>query len=498
MAYQQHHAWYVFPVWGHITSANALIIKMLEENPALVVTYVTHSLVDTRRFPEFPKDRFRLLTFGDHNISKNVGKNTIAEGIAQLSKCWIETLQEACDDTQAWPKPTALMLDQNGSLHTLPQVRNIVGPDCKAYMYWAGSAARLYSFLAPSGKGGFSDWEEIVHKYVSDETLRKGRDRSEIIDKVCIAKNGFDEFNGTIISIPGIQDMYDYEREFGEVPLQAGVSSMLRETVSLAKATDGVVCASSMALEGETIAACQTYTTVHPVGVQVAPRGWYKNGLVVKDESLLAFLDSHGKEEVVLISFGSLVFPTNKANFQALVSALIEFKYPFVLVLGGMFAGKAIDPSEISRINDSGVGHVCDRWVDQQALLQHPSIGWLFAHGGFNSTVESLVQGIPLIGWPLAPGDNAINTAVVSTGKEPVAFEVMQVRTGSARGKPRRDGSDIVGTPESVEQEFRDILRKMRGKEGSDRRANAQALAEDLRIEKDTVAKEIVSKLAIT
>lgn len=39
MVYQQHHAWYVFPVWVHITSANALIIKMLEENPALVVTY---------------------------------------------------------------------------------------------------------------------------------------------------------------------------------------------------------------------------------------------------------------------------------------------------------------------------------------------------------------------------------------------------------------------------------------------------------------------------
>ncbi|KAF4818959.1 UDP-glycosyltransferase 76D1 [Colletotrichum siamense] len=498
MVYEQHHAWYVFPVWGHITSANALIIKMLEENPALVVTYVTHSLVDTRRFPEFPKDRFRLLTFGDPDISKNVGKNTIAEGIAQLSKCWIETLQEACDGAQAWPKPTALMLDQNGSLHTLPQVRNIVGPDCKAYMYWAGSAARLYSFLAPSGKGGFSDWEDIADKYVSDETLRKGRERSEIIDKVCIAKNGFDEFNGTVISIPGIQDMYDYEREFGEVPLQAGVSSMLRETVSLAKATDGVVCASSMALEGETIAACQTYTTVYPVGVQVAPRGWSKNELVVKDETLRAFLDSHRKGEVVLISFGSLVFPTNKANFQALVSALIEAKYPFVLVLGGMFAGKAIAPSEISRINDSGVGYVCDRWVDQQSLLQHPSIGWLFAHGGFNSTVESLVQGIPLIGWPLAPGDNAINTAVVSTRQNPVAFEVMQIRTGSAKGKPRRGGSDIVGTPQSVGEEFRDILKKMRGKEGSERRANAQTLAEELKIERDTIAKEIVSKLATT
>lgn len=51
-------------------------------------------------------------------------------------------------------------------------------------MYWAGSAARLYSFLAPSGKDGFSDLGNIVDKYVSDEALRKGRERSGIIDKV--------------------------------------------------------------------------------------------------------------------------------------------------------------------------------------------------------------------------------------------------------------------------------------------------------------------------
>ncbi|KAJ0347317.1 hypothetical protein KNSL1_006526 [Colletotrichum chrysophilum] len=74
----------------------------------------------------------------------------------------------------------------------------------------------------------------------------------------------------------------------------------------------------------------------------------------------------------------------------------------------------------------------------------------------------------------------------------------MQIRTGSAKGKPRRGGSDIVGTPQSVGEEFRDILKKMRGKEGSERRANAQTLAEQLKIERDTIAKEIVSKLATT
>ncbi|KAG6359887.1 hypothetical protein INS49_010940 [Diaporthe citri] len=388
------------------------------------------------------------------------------------------------------------MLDQNGSLHTLPQTRSIVEPECKIFMYWAGSAARLYSFLAPSTVGGFSDWEEIVEKYMSDESLREGRDRSEISERVCIAKNGSDDFNGTVISIPGLKDMHDYEREFGEVPLQAGVTSMLRETVSLAKATDGVVCASAMALEGDTLTACNKYTTVHPVGVQIAPRGWSHDVPTIKEDKLLSFIQHYGKGEVILISFGSLVFPTNRGNFQALITSLIEAKYPFVLVLGGMFAGKGVDAEDIKKIHDSGVGHVCDTWVDQLALLQHPAIGWLFAHGGFNSTVESLVQGKPLIGWPLAPGDNAINTAMASTRAKPVAFEVMQIRTGHARGKPMRGGPEIDGTEESVKREFEEILAKMRGEEGKERRENAHALAADLRTERDGIAQKVVAKLA--
>ena len=51
-------------------------------------------------------------------------------------------------------------------------------------MYWAGSAARLYSLLAPSSDGGFSDWEDVVARFYGDEVLRRERTKEEIIEQV--------------------------------------------------------------------------------------------------------------------------------------------------------------------------------------------------------------------------------------------------------------------------------------------------------------------------
>nr|XP_036574408.1 indole-3-acetate beta-glucosyltransferase [Colletotrichum truncatum]KAF6780836.1 indole-3-acetate beta-glucosyltransferase [Colletotrichum truncatum] len=390
-------------------------------------------------------------------LLKNKGV-TVEDITNQLSKGWVETLQQVTNSRDNRPRPTALILDHIGSLESLPQARKIVGNGCKILLYWAGSAARLYSYLAPSSEGGFSDWELIAHKYFSDETLRQGRSLGEIIEQVSIAKNG--------------------------------------ETVTLVQATDGIVCASAMALEGETLTACNNYTTVYPVGVQIGPKNWSRDALI-EDERIRAYLDRHGKEEVLVISFGSMVFPTNQANFQALISTLNEMKHPFVLIIGGMHAKKFISDADIENIQSSGVGLVCNTWVDQQAVLQHPSVGFLLAHGGWNSMMESFVQGIPLVGWPLAPGDNAINVALASTRDRPTAFELMQIRTGSAKAKARRGGPDILGSEDAVRHDFEEVFRKTKGAEGKQIRLNTQQLSTELKRERREAARQVITTLAL-
>ena len=117
-----------------------------------------------------------------------------------------------------------------------------------------------------------------------------------------------------------------------------------------------------------------------------------------------------------------MFFPTAETSpgtFAALLNILTSSSFPhrFLLAASGMHAQNTIPASTISSINASGKGLITTDWLDQQAVLQHPSVAWFLTHAGWNSISKSLAQGIPLIAWLLAQCDQAANAALVSTGR---------------------------------------------------------------------------------
>ncbi|KAJ6569865.1 hypothetical protein DFH09DRAFT_1277941 [Mycena vulgaris] len=211
----------------------------------------------------------------------------------------------------------------------------------------------------------------------------------------------------------------------------------------------------------------------------------YHRDAGTRNEVVRSFLEialgQYGPNSVLYISFGSFFFPVATPQLvEALVNTLLHLEKPFpsVFALGGKLA--SLPKQLIETVKASGKGLGCDFWVEQRAILQHAAVGWFLTHGGFNSISESLSQGVPLIVWPTI-AEQPINAALLSSEPNPVAFELLQIRTGPQLGPSLRGGPKITGTVEDTTSEFEGTFAAARGPKGAILTANAQRMARTLR-----------------
>ncbi|KAK9931137.1 hypothetical protein M0R45_018432 [Rubus argutus] len=117
-------------------------------------------------------------------------------------------------------------------------------------------------------------------------------------------------------------------------------------------------------------------------------------------DGCLQWLDKHKPASVAYISFGSSgTLPP--IEVAALAEALDEGGFPFLW----SFRGNKEDFPKGFVDRTSSIGKIVP-WANQVQILNHSSVGVFVTHCGWNSILESVTGGVPMIGRPVFADQN--------------------------------------------------------------------------------------------
>ncbi|PIN18962.1 UDP-glucuronosyl and UDP-glucosyl transferase [Handroanthus impetiginosus] len=122
------------------------------------------------------------------------------------------------------------------------------------------------------------------------------------------------------------------------------------------------------------------------------------------------FLNSKPENSVLYIAFGSQFSPSEQQTIElakALEASNVNFLWVFrtpsnVITETSSENKHGFFPIGFEeRIKSSNKGLLLKKWAPQMEILSHKSIGAFLSHCGWNSTIEALSNGVPMMSWPM-------------------------------------------------------------------------------------------------
>ncbi|KAL6327311.1 hypothetical protein AAG906_018764 [Vitis piasezkii] len=175
------------------------------------------------------------------------------------------------------------------------------------------------------------------------------------------------------------------------------------------------------------------------------------SSLLAHDQSSITWLDTQTPKSVIYVSFGSIA-TTDENEFLEMAWGLANSNQPFLWVVRpGLIRSyewlESLPNGFLEMIG--GRGHIV-KWAPQQEVLAHPATGGFWTHNGWNSTLESICEGVPMICLPYS-GDQRVNARYVSQ----VWGVGLQLENGLERGEIERTIRRLM-----VEEEGQEIRRR--------------------------------------
>ncbi|KAL1801933.1 hypothetical protein ACET3Z_030580 [Daucus carota] len=212
-----------------------------------------------------------------------------------------------------------------------------------------------------------------------------------------------------------------------ETPFPALAKAILGQFEMLSK-TFCVLVETFQELESEIIDYMSKYCLIKPIGPLFKnPKSSNSSvqGDFMKADDCMDFLNSKEPATVVYISFGSIVY-INQEQINEIAYGLLNSGASFLWVLRkpNLLGPAVVLPENfLEKIGDKGK---VVNWCAQKEVLEHPSVAYFVTHCGWNSTLETITSGVPVVAFP-AWGDQVTNAKYL--------VDVLEVGVRLGRGK---------------------------------------------------------------
>ncbi|XP_064991869.1 UDP-glycosyltransferase 73C5-like [Musa acuminata AAA Group] len=282
-------------------------------------------------------------------------------------------------------------------------------------------------------------------------------------------------------TVPGLREQIEVTRaqasEFFPGPIFENIAKDVREAEF---AADGIVVNSFQDLEHAFIEGYQEAMgkivwTTGPLFLRsrsVADMATRGRKASIDVDHCLSWLGTMKPRSVLYVGFGSLT-RTDPSQLMDIGLGLEASDHPFIWVM--RYSEESAEKIEqwLAGGFEERVGSralIIKGWAPQLMILSHPAIGGFLTHCGWNSILEAISAGIPMITWPHFT-DQFLNERMI--------VDVLKVGVPVGVKEPNFIGmqrSETMVSRNDVERSVRTLMDE--GKEGEERRQRAERLGE--------------------
>ncbi|XP_037410597.1 DIMBOA UDP-glucosyltransferase BX8-like [Triticum dicoccoides] len=180
------------------------------------------------------------------------------------------------------------------------------------------------------------------------------------------------------------------------------ISTSLERIVESVRCSSGVIFSTFYDLEDAELQKVSDSmgVPVYAIGPLHKISSGTQSSLLAPDRTCLDWLDKQEEESVLFVSFGSLA-SMDQEELMETALGLANSRIPFLWAIRHdlLHGSEKVGLTDGFEVETRGRGMVVS-WAPQQEVLGHQAVGGFWTHNGWNSTLESISEGVPMLCRP--------------------------------------------------------------------------------------------------